>query len=87
MNKKQSSKPKQQKSRAELRAQPKPSLAEMIVAVIEHPDCPEEIRDAMSVATSDLFNRLNEGERQLYFTAPYIHALIVESKEQEGSVN
>jgi hypothetical protein len=66
---------------------PAKTLAELIVAVIEHEDCPQEITDAMNEATSDLFNRLNEGDRRLYFTAPYIHALIVESKAQEGSVS
>jgi hypothetical protein len=72
--------------------QPTKTLAEMIVDVLEHPDCPQEIRDGLNEATSELFNRLNDSEtgRRVYFTAPYIHALIVESKkqeEEEGSVN
>ncbi|MGA9997394.1 MAG: hypothetical protein WBP93_18390 [Pyrinomonadaceae bacterium] len=68
-----------------IEVEPKKELAEMIVAVIEHPDCPQEIRDGINGATSDIFNNLNEGERKVYFTAPYIHALIVESKAQEGA--
>lgn len=65
--------------------EPKKGLAEMIVAVLEHPDCPQEIRDEISGATSDIFNRLNMNSRKVYLTAPYIHALIVESKTQEGA--
>jgi hypothetical protein len=63
----------------------KKDLSEMIAAVIEHPDCPQEIRDGINEATSSLFNRLNDDDRKVYYTAPYIHALIVESKVQEGS--
>jgi hypothetical protein len=64
-----------------------PTLAQMIVAVIEHDDCPQEVLDALNGATSDLFNRLNDGTKKVYFTAPYIHALIEESKVQEGGAN
>jgi hypothetical protein len=62
---------------------PNKTLAEMIVDVIEHNDCPQEIVDGINESTSDLFNRLNKGDGCVYLTAPYIHALIVEAKLQE----
>ncbi len=58
-------------------------LAQMIVDVFNHPDCPQDFRDAIDVATSDLFNTLNNAERRVYRTAPYIRALILESKAQQ----
>lgn len=64
-----------------------PDLAEMIVAVMEHPDCPPEIQAGISSATSQLFNRLNEGDGCVYETAPYIRALIFEHIAQEGDAN
>jgi hypothetical protein len=61
-------------------------LAEIVADVWHHPDCPEEIREALNVGTSDLFNRLNEeeGGRRVYQTAPYIRALLVEHAAREG---
>jgi hypothetical protein len=65
-------------------ATPTKTLAEMIVDVIEHDDCPQEIVDGINESTSGLFNRLNTGDGCVYLTAPYIHALIVEAKLQES---
>lgn len=62
---------------------PTKTLAELIVEVIEHDDCPQEVVDGINESTSLLFNRLNEGDRYVYLTAPYIHALIVEAKLQD----
>jgi hypothetical protein len=59
-------------------------LAEMIVAVWNHPDCPDDIKAALNVGTSDLFNTLNEGERRVFKTAPYVRALLLEYKAQKG---
>jgi hypothetical protein len=61
-----------------------PDLAEMIAAVWNHPDCPEDIADALNAGTSDLFNRLNEGERNVYKTPIYIRALLWEYAIQKG---
>ena len=47
-------------------------LAEKVADVWHHPDCPEEIREALNVGTSDSFNLPNgeEGWRRVYQTAP-----------------
>lgn len=59
-------------------------LAQMIERVLEHPDCPQELADGINDFTHNLFNRLNEGDRRVYLTAPYIRALLLEAKVQEG---
>jgi hypothetical protein len=59
-----------------------PDLADLLVAVIKHPDCPQEIIDGINESTSELFNRLNQ-KNYVYLTAPYIRSLIIEHKAQE----
>ena len=59
-------------------------LAALIAAALHHPDCPPELDDAINDFTHHLFNRLNEGPRKVYMTAPYIRALLIEHKAQEG---
>ena len=59
-------------------------LAQMIADIWEHPDCPQELANALNEFTTDLFNRLNEGERRVFMTTPYIRALLLEAKAQEG---
>ncbi len=64
--------------------EPKRDLAGLVIAAWRHPDCPQELSDALNGFTSDLFNTLNEGEGRVYMTEPYVRALLIEHAAQKG---
>jgi hypothetical protein len=60
-----------------------PDIAQMIVNVWNHPDCPEVVADGINESTSHLFNELDE----VYRTAPYVRALIEKHLQEKGAAS
>jgi hypothetical protein len=60
---------------------PNLDLAALVAAAWHHPECPQELSDALNDFTSNLFNRLNEGERRVFMSESYVRALLTEDKK------
>ncbi len=60
-----------------------PTLAEMLAAVINHPDLPPLLYESIARGINDMYNSLNDAGRKIDSTVPYIDLLLRVYAEQE----